>query len=67
MTDVLGDLDAVGVAEGIRRKDFTPQEALDAAIVRVEKLNPELNFMATKAYDYGRAAAAKPLAGPCAG
>lgn len=67
MTDVLGDLDAVGVAEGIRRKDFTAREALDAAIARVEKVNPELNFMATKAYDYGRAAAAKPLSGPFAG
>ncbi|MBI3437846.1 MAG: amidase [Proteobacteria bacterium] len=67
MTDVLGDLDAVGVAEGIRRKDFTAQEALEAAIARVEKVNPELNFMATKAYDYGHTTAAKALSGPFAG
>lgn len=67
MTDVLGDLDAVGVAEGIRNKQFTAQEALDAAIARVEKVNPELNFVATKAYDYARAAAPKQTSGPFAG
>jgi amidase len=67
MTDVLGDLDATGVAECIRAKDFTAREALDAAIARVEKVNPQLNFIATPAYDYGRARAAAALSGPFAG
>ncbi len=67
MTDVLGDLDATGIAEGIRARDFTPLEALDAAIARIERVNPDLNFMATKAYDYARQVAAKPPTGPFAG
>ena len=67
MTDVLGDLDATGIAEGIRAKNFTAQEAAEAAIARIEQVNGKLNFMATKSYDYGRAAAAKPSPGPFAG
>ncbi len=67
MTDVLGDLDATGIAERIRAKDFTPQEAAEAAIARIERVNPELNFMATKAYEQGRAGAAKPQGAPFAG
>src|SRR5262245_44944524 len=54
MTDVLGDLDATGIAERIRAKDFTAQEAVEAAIARIERVNGELNFMATKAYDSAR-------------
>lgn len=67
MTDVLGDLDATGVAERIKAKDFTAHEAAEAAIARIERVNPQLNFVATVAYDYGRAAAAKANAGPFAG
>src|SRR5690242_10591438 len=67
MTDVLGDLDATGIAERIRAKDFTAEEAAEAAIARIERVNGELNFMATKGYDSGRAAAAKPSPGPFAG
>ena len=68
MTDVLGDLDATGVAERIRAKDFTAQEAAEAAIARIERVNPQLNFLATEAYDYGRKhAASAPMNAPFAG
>ena len=66
-SDALGDLDATGVAARIRAHEITAQEALEAAIARVERVNPQLNFMASKCYDYGRARAQQPLSGPFAG
>ncbi len=42
-SDVLGDLDATALAERIRLRDVTAQEALEAAMARAEKLNPKLN------------------------
>jgi amidase len=66
-TDALGDLDATGVAARIRRQEITPQEALDAAIARAERINPELNFIATPTYDYARARVSGRLAGAFAG
>ncbi len=66
-SDALGDLDATGVAGRIRTSEITAQEALDAAIARCERVNPELNFMASPLYDYARARAATRLAGPFAG
>lgn len=66
-SDALGDLDATGVAARIRSSDITPQEALEAAIARSERVNGELNFIAAPLYDYGRARAAERLAGPFAG
>ena len=66
-SDVLGDLDATGVAGRIRTGQITAHEALEAAIARCERLNPELNFMASWLYDYARARAATRLAGPFAG
>ena len=65
--DALGDLDATGVAARIRSGEITASEALEAAIARVEKVNPQLNFMAAKTYEYGRDRAKKPLSGPFAG
>ena len=38
-----GSLDAVGLAELVRRKEVTPLELVEAAIGRVEALNPRLN------------------------
>ncbi|GIK49722.1 MAG: 6-aminohexanoate-cyclic-dimer hydrolase [Alphaproteobacteria bacterium] len=66
-SDALGDLDATGVAARIRAGEITAQEALDAAIARSERVNGELNFIATPLYDYGRARLAEPLSGPFAG
>lgn len=67
MTDVLGDLDATGVAQRVAKKEITAQEALEAAIARAERVNGELNFMAAKAYDYGREHAAAARPGPFTG
>jgi amidase len=66
-SDALGDLDAIGVAQRISSGEITAQEALEAAIARTERVNPELNFIASPLYDYGRARAARPLSGPFAG
>jgi len=65
--DALGDLDATGVAAAIRNGEITAAQALDAAIARAERVNPELNFIASPLYDYGRTRAAERLAGPFAG
>lgn len=65
--DALGESDAVGLAQRIRDGEITAAQALDAAIARAERVNPELNFIITKAYDAGRARAAEPLSGPFAG
>jgi len=67
LTDALGDLDATGVASRIRSREITAQEALDAAIARAERVNPQLNFIATPTYDYARARLAQRLGGPFAG
>jgi amidase len=66
-SDALGDLDATGVAAAIRNGDITAVEALDAAIARSERVNGELNFVATPLYDYGRSIAAEQPTGPFAG
>jgi amidase len=67
VSDVIGNLDGVGLAARIRTKEITPLEALEAAIARAERVNPTLNFMATKAYEYARARAPADPVGPFAG
>jgi amidase len=66
-SDALGDLDATGVAAAIRDGEITPAEALEAAIARAERVNPQLNFIATPTYEYARTRAAEQLGGPFAG
>ncbi len=66
-SDALGDLDATGVAARIRNRGINAGEALEAAIARAERVNPQLNFIATPLYDYGRQRAATQLSGPFAG
>ncbi|MFL6023987.1 MAG: amidase [Marmoricola sp.] len=65
--DALGELDAVGVAEEIRAGRISALEAVDAAIARVEKVNPELNGLVVSDYDRARARAARPGKGFFAG
>ncbi|MBX3510490.1 MAG: amidase [Hyphomonadaceae bacterium] len=65
--DALGDRDAVGLAHAIRSGEVTAAEAMDAAIARTERVNPQLNFIIEKAYDYGRARAAAAPSGPFGG
>ena len=46
--DVLGNLDAVGLAEAIARKHISVAEVTEAAIQRAEKVNVDLNAIAVK-------------------
>ena len=62
------DLDATGQAELIRRKEIKPIELVEAAIERVEKLNPDLNLVITTLFDEAKTAAAGKIPdGPFAG
>ena len=43
MQDDLGTLDATAQADLVRRRDVTPRELVEAAIDRLDRLNPQLN------------------------
>ena len=47
MTSELANLDATEQAELVRRKEVSPLELVDAAITRIEKVNPQLNAAVT--------------------
>ena len=65
--DVLGTLDAVGIAEAIAAGHISPAEATEAAISRAEKVNGELGAIAFKTYDKARERAAAKPTGDLAG
>ena len=56
MTDFseLAHLDATAQADLVRRKDVQPIELVDAAIERIEALNPKLNAVVTNMFDQAR-------------
>jgi amidase len=54
-------LDATAQAELVRSGEASPVELVDAAIARVEALNPQLNAVIHPLFDEGRAAAAGEL------
>ncbi|MFY9586450.1 MAG: amidase family protein, partial [Actinomycetota bacterium] len=58
MPDELADLDALGCAELVRAGEVTPLELLDAAIQRIEKLDPEINAIPIRMFEKARAEAA---------
>jgi len=58
--DALGEHDAVGLAEEIRAGRVSALEAVEAAIARVMKVDPELNGMVVADFDRARARAARP-------
>lgn len=60
-------LDGLAQAEAIARGDTSAAELLEAAIARVERVNPALNFIAQPMYERGRTAAAGTFTGPFAG
>ena len=61
-------LDATAQAELVRRKEIQPIELVDAAIERIEALNPKLNAAVTPMYDQARTAATGKIPdGPFAG
>ncbi len=66
--DEIAFLDATAQAELVRNKEITPTELVEAAIERIERLNPSLNAVITPMYDKARETASSPIpAGPFVG
>jgi amidase len=60
MTDELALLDATAQAELVRRGEASPRELVDAAIARIERVNPRLNAVVIPLFEKARARAAAP-------
>src|SRR5689334_17572617 len=64
MTDTdattLATMDATAQAELVRNGDASPSELVEAAIARVEQVNPELNAVIHELFEEGRAEAESP-------
>src|SRR5919204_6594242 len=58
MMDDLAALDATAQADLVRRGEASPVELVDAAIARIERLNPALNAVITPLFEKARGAAA---------
>ncbi len=66
--DDIAFLDATAQADLVRTKQVKPIELVDAAIERIERLNPTLNAVVTPMYDEARKTASGPLPdGPFSG
>ena len=61
MTDDFADLDALACADLIRRGEASPLELVDAAIARIEKLDPEINAVPIRRFEKARDEASAPL------
>jgi amidase len=61
MKDDLARLDATAQAELVRHRDASPLELVDAAIERIETLNPELNAVIHPLFEEAREAASGEL------
>ena len=53
----LSTMDATAQAELVRRRELTPLELVDAAIARIERVNPAINAVITPLFEEARAAA----------
>src|SRR5215472_236943 len=53
-------MDATAQAELVRQRELTPLELVDAAIARIERLNPTLNAVITPLFEDAREAAVSP-------
>ncbi len=58
MADDLATLDATAQADLVRSRQLSPRELVDAAIARLERLNPQLNAVTLPALEQARARAA---------
>ena len=61
MADDLARLDATGQAELVRSGEASPAELAEAAIARIESLNPEVNAVIHPLFEQGLAAASNGL------
>ncbi len=55
MNKLLFSHDALGLAQLIQQKELTAKELLEITIVNAETINPKLNFLSHKFYDYALA------------
>ncbi|MEO0466672.1 MAG: amidase [Pseudomonadota bacterium] len=60
-------IDGVAMAALIRSGEMTASEAVEQAILRSERLNPQINAIATKSYDQARQSAIARPQGPFGG
>lgn len=68
LASIYADLDGMGLAELVRRREATPLELVEEAIRRAEAVDGKLNAIILRMFDHARAAAAGPLPdGPFAG
>jgi len=66
--DEFAALDGLGQAELVRKKQVTPLELVEAAIARIERLDPQVGSVVTRTFEQARQRAAEPIgAGPFAG
>src|SRR5437588_420286 len=63
MADTLGDHDATGLASLVRAGDVTPVELVEAAINRIETVDPQLNAVIHRRFDRARDEAARMVPG----
>jgi amidase len=50
-----GNYDAVGLADLVRKKQVSARELLDEAVARTTKVDPQINAVVVKHYDYAEA------------
>jgi amidase len=65
--DALGEHDAVGLVAELRSGRLSIPDVVDAAIARAERVNPQLNAIAYRAFERARAEAHDPRGGFFAG
>jgi amidase len=58
--DELSTMDAMAQADLVRRRELTPLELVDAAIARIERVNPTLNAVIIPLFEEAREAAVSP-------
>ena len=61
LADELSFLDGTAQADLVRRGEVTPLDLVEAAITRIEGLNPWLNAVVTRLYERARTAAVEAL------
>src|SRR6202790_169240 len=49
-----GSYDGIGLARLVRNKQVTPGELLDEAIARTARVDPQINAVVVKHYDYAQ-------------
>ena len=59
--------DAVGLAALVRHGEVSAAELVEAAILRAEQVNPQINAVVERLYETARRQARGPIAGPFAG